>query len=268
MNLNPKPKSIFRNLLLNNKNIARITGEVAHCLTKTRSKENVVMFHPGRCGSSVVAMLLNQHPKVNWIGEIFKKSYEKYPWVQKEPYSFMRFRKRICMSSVFGMEIVTEDLFIEEVNNERVLKPLKKLGFEKFILLKRMNLLSRLVSSLVAEKIGKWNTKESIEAPKVEVPSSKERIMSGFEKYERFYSKIEKEMSPQKGIVLTYEKDVRRNPKKAHEKICKFLDLEAKEVSVETEKINKRHVTKRISNICEIKEILEGTKYEWMLYKS
>ena len=37
------------------------------------SKGKIAMFHIGRSGSTVVANLLNNHPKILWDGEIYHK---------------------------------------------------------------------------------------------------------------------------------------------------------------------------------------------------
>lgn len=260
-------KKIIRNFLLENKVVANKISKIVSKITKRRNERNVVMFHPGRCGSTAIGTLLNQNPKVKWMGEAFKKSYEKHNWIREDPYNFIKFRRKICTSSVFGVEIVTEKL-LKKLNREEPIKSFKNIGFGSFVLLKRLNLLSRLVSSLVAEKIGMWNTKKHLETPKVKIPHDKDQLIKQFEKYESFYKKIENNSASDETLILTYEEDVRESPKVAYRKICKFLGIEITNVETKTKKLNKGHISERIENAQEVENMLRNTKYEWMIHMS
>jgi hypothetical protein len=271
MKLNYKKRHLIRRILLSSKNFASLVGNISGSLTKNIREKNVVIFHPGRCGSSVIGMMLNQHPKVEWIGEIFKDNYGEYPWVWNEPYRFINFRKRISMSSIFGMEIKIDQHFENtKIDSEEVVGSLEKSGFEFFILLKRKNYLSKMVSARAARKVGSWNTKKNIETPKVDVPVGKTRkggIIERFKKYDECYEIIKKGIKNKNSLSLTYENDVKKDPKRAFKKISDFLDLGEVHVEVKTEKMNNRHVREKISNISEVEKKLRNTKYEWMLHK-
>ena len=50
--------------------LAPILSQFRHC--------NVVMFHIGRCGSTVVSDLLGQHPDVHWASELYEPIFGKW----------------------------------------------------------------------------------------------------------------------------------------------------------------------------------------------
>ena len=43
------------------------------------------MFHPGRCGSTVLGNLLNQHPSIEWDGEIYEPQGRFYRYAVAIP---------------------------------------------------------------------------------------------------------------------------------------------------------------------------------------
>ena len=45
---------------------------VLYSFIQHKKLPGVFMWHQGRCGSSVLANLLNQHPDIDWRGEIFE----------------------------------------------------------------------------------------------------------------------------------------------------------------------------------------------------
>lgn len=71
-------KSKAKHFLSHNHAFASAAARVAGVFTSLIRERNVVMFHCGRCGSSVVGGLLNQHTKVRWAGEIFENVRYKY----------------------------------------------------------------------------------------------------------------------------------------------------------------------------------------------
>lgn len=226
------------------------------------------MFHPGRCGSTVLGDMLSKHPKFEWMGEIFRSGLKKYEWIWNKPHVFVRFRKNISPRRVFGAEIKKSQLkhFKQECNG--LVKALESQGFNSFIVLKRKNYLSRLVSARVGRKIGKWNVKRDINPPQVLVPTKndKKNLIRRFESQNEYYAKLKKSLENKDTLKIEYEKDIKENPKVAFKKVVNFLGEDEINVSTDIEKINKKPVEKRISNFEEVEDQLKNTKYEWMLY--
>ena len=46
-------------------------------ILRRRNKNNVCIFHNGRCGSTVVGNLLGKHNKIHWDGQIYAKLFVK-----------------------------------------------------------------------------------------------------------------------------------------------------------------------------------------------
>lgn len=59
-------KSAVRRYLSNHRTSAEVISRTMGPFTKPIRKTNVAMFHIGRCGSTAVGILLNQHPKIRW----------------------------------------------------------------------------------------------------------------------------------------------------------------------------------------------------------
>lgn len=77
-------KSKAKHFLSHNHTFASAAARVAGSITSVIRQENAVMFHCGRCESSVVGSLLNQHTKVRGGGGIFGNisyNYGKESWV-------------------------------------------------------------------------------------------------------------------------------------------------------------------------------------------
>lgn len=272
-------RSAVLQFLANHHVVARAVSCTTGVFTRPIRETNVVMFHAGRCGSTVVGMLLNQHPQINWIGEILAKFREKFgdsSWVWEDPKTMIKMRTNIHPCRTLGLEIKRSQIINTNINESKVIKLLKRIGYEKFIILKRKNYLRKKISEIVASKMGKMNVDKRVKTPKVRMPVSmgkwdvhtefvkNDTLTDHFERLDKFYKKIEKALKKFELLSLSYEEHVKDDPKKAAEEICKFANLETHEMKIETEKINRKSIKESISNFGEVENFLEGTKYEWM----
>jgi len=263
-------KSAARRYLSNHRTSAEAVSRTMGLLTKPLRETNVTMFHIGRCGSTVVGMLLNQHPEIRWGGEIFaslKRKYGRNSWVWEDPLRMIRLRTNIHVCRVFGAEIKRKHF--EDVNMEvnTIVNKLEKIGYKKYILLRRKNYLKREVSRLVGSEMKKWNFEEDVEPPTVSIPVESingKNIINHFREIDEFYEKVEKNISDKKLLKINYEEDIKESPKLAFEKIAGWLNLRKVETKVATKKINKKPIKKRISNFEEVRKALDKTKYKWM----
>lgn len=270
MHRTPEIKSAVRRYLSNHRTSAEVTSRTMGLLTKPLRETNVAMFHIGRCGSTAVGVLLNQHPKIRWGGEIFaglKRKYGRNSWVWEDPLRMIRLRTNIHVCRVFGAEIKRKHF--EDVNMEvnTIVNKLEKIGYKKYIILRRKNYLKREVSRLVGSEMKKWNFEEDVEPPAVSIPVESingKNIINHFREIDEFYEKIEKSISGKKLLKINYEEDIKESPKLAFEKIAEWLNLKKVETKVATKKINKKPIKKRISNFEEVRKALDKTEYKWM----
>lgn len=271
MDVERKIKSTARHFLSNNRVAAEVVAQTAGLFTEVTRRTNVAMFHNGRCGSTVVGMLLNQHPKIRWIGEIFaslKRKYGEDSWVWEDPIRMINLRTKIHTSKVLGLEIKKKHLRDVNMDMSRLVYKLEKMGYEKYVSLERKNYLKREISKIVGNKMEKWNYKKEVEPPKVRVPvdyGKGRNIAEKFREVEKFYKKVKEKIGKEKLIVITYEDHVKSSPKKAFEKIVSDLGLKKTSTIIKTKKINEGPVRERVKNFEEIRDSLSGTKYEWML---
>jgi hypothetical protein len=265
-------KYAVRRYLSNHRLSADVVSQTMGLLTKPIRKTNVAMFHIGRCGSTVVGMLLNQHPKIRWGGEVFaslKSKYGRDSWVWEDPLRMIRLRTNMHICRVFGIEIKKKQFIDVNMNLDETITHLDNLGYEKFILLTRNNYLKREVSKIVGKKMDHWNFEEEVVPPRVEVPiinKDGKLITERFEEIDNFYEKLNENLENKRTLKISYEGDIKVDPKIAFRKIIKWIGLEEVRVNVGTKKINKKPLKKRISNFGEVKNTLTETPYEWMAH--
>jgi len=275
-------RSALLRFLANHRVVARAASRTTGLFTRPIRETNVVMFHAGRCGSTVVGMLLNQHPRINWIGEIFARFREKFgdeSWVWKYPELMIEMRKNIHLCRTLGIEIKRGQMINLKMDKKWLINTLEKNGFEEYVIIKRKNYLRKKLSEVVAEEIGKMNTKKNIDVPKVKIPISIgkwdvpektgeiETLVDHFEMLDKFYSEMEETLKEKDVIDIEYKKDILEDPKKAVNRILNELGLENTETEPKTKKINKKPLRRSISNFEEVEKVLSGTKYEWMVHE-
>lgn len=262
----------IRKFLTNNLTAARAVSQTAGLLTRSVRRMNVAMFHPGRCGSTVVGILLNQHPKIHWVGEIFaciKSRYGSNSWIWDNPVDMVKLKTNLSSSRVFGFEMKMKHFKDVNIGVKRMISILNALNYNKYIILKRKNYLKKEISALVGKKIGKWNTKKEISPPSVNVPINGYRngsIIYEFIYQDKFYKKLDDNLNGKDKLKISYEDDIKYDPKKSYRKMLEYLGLKYEDAEIQTKKINKEPIQDRVSNFNEVNEVLSGTKYEWMLY--
>lgn len=265
-------KSAVRRYLSNHRVPAEVVSQTMGLFTKPIRKTNVVMFHIGRCGSTVVGTLLNQHPKIRWGGEVFaslKRKYGRDSWVWEDPFRMIKLRTNIHICRVFGVEIKKKHFGDVEMDKKSIVNRLEKLGYEKYVLLKRKNYLKREVSRIVGDVMENWNFEEEVTPPKVKIPvlnSDGKTIIKHFKEIDNFYKNLEKNVRNKDCLKISYEKDIEEDPKRAFNKITQWAGVKSVKTKVKTKKINKSPLEERISNFEEVKRVLGKTKYEWMVY--
>src|SRR5262249_37091867 len=118
---------------------------------KTRTVQGptapIAMIHHGRTGSQLLGDLLDQHPLIAWGGGLVEPFFHQLP---EGPAPILKQRIKECKKQMFGFEtkVAQSELFGPDI--AAYLAALERIGFRKFIVLRRMNLLRSFVSQLVA----------------------------------------------------------------------------------------------------------------------
>src|SRR5437868_12511840 len=116
--------------------LARLVRGIA---AQSVRKTNVVMLHPGRCGSTVLGDMVGQHSNVAWDGEIYEIERQRrtaigLPEDIPEALPLLRSRMRLAGRAVFGFElkfIRSEQLRLIAMDLPTCLRALEDLGFRQ-----------------------------------------------------------------------------------------------------------------------------------------
>ncbi|MEO8444147.1 MAG: hypothetical protein ABI567_03965, partial [Gammaproteobacteria bacterium] len=143
----------------------------------------VTTFHIGRCGSTVLGDLLDQHPAVRWLGEIHEWAEFREQTAPAGAGSELirRLRTRLpgVTKPVAGVEAKFYHLHDHGVPLEAFLNELRAEaagGTCRFIVLRRKNYLRKIVSSLAARQRGRWFARPGSPVPLVRLAINPERV--------------------------------------------------------------------------------------------
>lgn len=263
--------------------------DIARSLLKLKNHNsrvgNLVMFHNGRCGSTVLARQLEQNKKILWGHEIFQNiphvmhliNHRKTKLQNIESLLQVRMYRKSCSYYGFDMKGMPEhDLSKDclDMDLPVLLDLLHKNDYTHHIILKRQNYLRRVVSILVSRKKGEWHTSTEISKPtKIIVDTSNLvvikdyciSLLKHFEEVDDYYSRLENLLINRKTLNLIYENDIMDDPKVAYQKVCNFLEIEYQEPNISMKRTNPFSLEDMVENLDEVRRCLAGTKYHWML---
>jgi hypothetical protein len=243
----------------------------------SRRRGNIVMFHFGRSGSSVIAGLLARHPQVRWDGQLF--NYHLQPWRRNpQPRLEQAYRlidRRMSYHDVpfYGFEVLPSQLKAGLIDEHSFAGSLDRLGFAHFIFLTRRNLLKRIVSHLVARERGRWHMRADADVPLTRVHVDIESLRLAEPKPLLVHlADLQADADRLRGLLdarhclqLVYEDDVLPDPRIALQKACAFLDIEAIDLPVRHGRTTPQALADVVDNFPELHRALEGTPFEWML---
>jgi hypothetical protein len=238
---------------------------------------NLVMFHTGRSGSSVVADLLGRHPAVHWDGELF--NYHLNVW-RSRPKDRMAdaqrmIKRRIYFFNVpyYGFEVLTSQLVAGNIEKKRFIDALDTLGIDHYILLTRRNILRKIVSNLVARERGRWHlgseeiarlTQIHVDVVRLRLATTRPLIVH-LRDTQSEYDALQALLSSRRCLRLVYEDDILKDPRDAVRKFCDFLDVDYLELPVRHGRTTPQPLHQIIDNYVEVEDVLSGTEFEWML---
>lgn len=240
-------------------------------------KTKLVMYHLGRCGSSVLADMLNQHPQVYWAGEIFDPFHYGTKKTLFHGKRLMDWQIDISshsqQSEIFGMELkyLSYHHLNEHVLNTTMpecITRLRELGFDQSIVLHRNNYLRRAISAQIGMQTKKWHTSKTADAPtKIRFKLHGKRMsqLEEFRDVDRQHQQLLKLLENTSLLKLSYEEDVAKSPHMGYQKICDFLNIPAHEPEIRLQKTNPFTYEELVENWPEVQEMFRDTEYSWML---
>jgi|GEM_PF-1312520 len=240
-------------------------------------KGNLVMFHTGRSGSSVVADLLGRHPAIHWDGELF--NYHVSAWRASPKDRLVEtqrmIERRINYFNVpyYGFEVLTSQLIAGNIELNRFMEALDTIGVDYYILLTRRNILRKIVSNLVARQRGRWRlgsdetarlTQIHVDINRVKLATTRP-LVDHLRDIQTDYDTLQTVLSSRRCLQLVYEDDILNNPRDAVRKLCDFLDVHYLELAVRHARTTPQSLRQIIENYTEVECALSGTEFEWML---
>lgn len=255
---------------------------------------NVVMFHVGRSGSSVLADLLNQHSDIYWDGELFSGCYgetegqmrqrgfntrsrwNSSTFFPHDPVGFVHSRMPLAgFKAYYGFETKFYHLTCNNLALPDFVACLGELGFTHFIVLERRNLLRKIVSSVIARANRRYHRSEQQEAvltqvhldpDKIEIDSNSRPLLDYLREWESCFAELERLLEQRTKLWLTYEQDILADPLNGYRRCCGLLGVRPCQATVRYGRTNPFPVRQAITNWRQIAQVLSGTAYEWMLY--
>ena len=239
------------------------------------------MFHTGRCGSTVLSELLEQHRGIYWDGETYgrviagiKREGKQRSDVSFDPLGYVHDRLRRSGSRWFGMDLkfshVTE--FGETV--PVYVDGLKRMGFERIVSLRRQNYLRQVVSGINGGRRGEFHFQAGAEVPDLPpltIDPSKQwvdleggSLLDCFHRWDDHYQTLANVVAPGQLLSLTYEDHIETDPCVGAQRVVEFLGLPPLDARPTLRRSNPEPLRQLLANVDEIREYLAGTSYSWM----
>lgn len=265
---------------------SRIPRELAIRLAATAypvfpsaKRKGVFMWHHGRCGSTVLGRILNQHPGIRWNGELYE-DYAEAGIARPNFRDDLKYAQLECGRKLPGFELKglpSQHLPTLGVSLGQFLETIREYGFSHCVFLDRRNTLRKLISVQIVDqglrKSYHMSDKETALAGRLRIDLQRVRIQGKHAPLLDMIRHIDEETEAARERVgeyfdflpLYYEEHIEADPLVAYRKILSHLDLPHHDAQVTLKRINVRTLQELIENYREVEDLLVGTKYEWML---
>jgi hypothetical protein len=244
---------------------------------------NVVMFHLGRSGSTVLGNMLDQRPDVLWSSEVYQRvigKWESQGWSVHEdprpfdPIAYMKKQMIYADRRCFGVEVNPSQLRALRVPIAEFVPALADLGFGCFILLSRRNILRSIVSAAVVREKRQHHqpasqkptlTRIALDLQKSGTRLNKIPLLDLLQRQVDTLRTLEQALGGLNVLQLVYEDDIEDDPQVAYQKVCDFVGLKPYPVVVDLSKTNPFPLRDILINYEDVRRTLQGTPFEWMI---
>lgn len=272
---------------------------ISNSISRSKREKQVVMFHIGRSGSTVLGDLFNQNQNIFWDSEIFMRNRMPVPLrpftrpIFSFPTLVIRTRRMRTTRPIYGFEAKLTHVRQVGLSLDQFVTEMKKMNFDHFILLHRQNQLRAIISHLRAMQQGFWHknmqnrpgvngssalTKSNGTSSSKSVSIDVNAVNMGGNRYdkplplvehmnavEQNFAWLNELLVEQPTLDLVYEEHIEQDPTDAYGKVCEFLDIVPTEVEVQLKKTNPWPIEELITNYDEVADTLAGSPHEWML---
>lgn len=240
-----------------------------------------MFLHHGRCGSTVLAQLLEQHPKLRSFSEIFNRHFNSPDKsLPAPPLNMLRACRTVAAPATALVEVKffeCQHLSLFPHTTAEFLECAGAAGYARYLLLDRKNYLHKVVSTAQARaRGGKGNyafaagqnvpvTTVELDVTAVAIQGKTAPIVELFEYMDAQNAQLRQQLVGADVLDLTYEDDIERDPHAAYAKICGWLGHEVVPTTVKLTRTRTTAVPQTVRNWDEVAAALTGTRYEWML---
>lgn len=247
-------------------------------------RQQVVMFHGGRSGSTVVSDLLAQQPDVYWEGEIYEwalRAWERRHGrtAARDDHAFDavaeldRCRRRV-RSPIYGFEAKPFQIELGGWKLADYVDALRARGVDRFIVLRRRNLLRAIVSSAIADQTRQYHRARGqkpqlrpihLDPERVRIHRTVRPLLDFLQRLEAPFQELTERLPREQTLCLWYEDHVAADPRVGYRAACEFLNLVPREGRIRFGRTNPFPLSEILSNFAEVQAALAGTPYEGML---
>jgi len=188
-------------------------------------EKKIAMFHHGRCGSTVIGKMLNDHPRLYWAGEPFHTSAIKQRVQNREIqfHEMIRWSQYEAGPRYYGFEIKYRQLSILGIQSQAFLEDLCALRFNYFIHLHRKNVLRQLISSLIGQQAGYWHLSVNSDPQQSTIHLSPDGLIPQLDSAIQAVRHFSDLLSTMNVLEINYEDHIMEDPRIAYERICAFV---------------------------------------------
>lgn len=228
------------------------------------------MFHVGRSGSTVVANQLGQHPGLVWAREMIDP---RHRFDRDSAVAAVAAEVRAASPRRFGFEVKFYHLRRAGLQLAPFLEQLDRMGFDRFIVVRRRNLLRKVVSSQVARTTGEWHWHAGSEPPlrtvriepeRVPVEGGQRPLAAIIDGYLEDFRRLERALGSRARLDLVYEDDIQADPAVAARRATAFLGLPPHAARIRLARTTPWPLHQVVENLAEVRAHLAATPHAWM----
>ena len=241
----------------------------------------VALFHVGRCGSTVLSDLLTQHGRIGWDGESYvrvlarMKSEGLDPSTSGfDPAAYIGDRLDRVGARWFLYNLKFDHIARFGWDMARYLEGIERHGVERMIVLRRRNLLRKLVSGKMAEARAAYHSRAAgspsrlivrVDVDRGEMDGRIDSLIGHIEHWERQYDEFDRLVATRPVLRLEYERDILGDPSVAYREVVDFLGLDRSDVDVRLQRLNPFALAEVVENLSDVERALRPTRHAWML---
>ena len=248
------------------------------------TESGVVIWHVGRCGSSVLGQCLNQHPAIQEDNEILNRWMPQHrgdqplPELEAALESVYRGRRKpVQIVEIKFLAAQHPGLF--GLDSLALADRLSPYGWQRHVVLERANLLRRMVSHCIGQQTQRFHLSVCEAKPEPQaITLPLEAITVGLETRSLLdwlnimsagYHQLRQGLAKRGGYLdVIYEKHLQSDPLVGYRLICEDLGLPVVSVNVRLQRTNPYPLEALIVNFEELHSLLAPTVHGWMLQES